>query len=123
MASQTSHNHITPSTALAVAMARIAELEAKVERLGNQVEFYESQPSQMDPGFYVIDMRGEWTGPCRTLAEAQSSIPDYEEGCTVVQVVGQYDAPEETDDFDEAPGYTIAGGYAFRQSLERAANW
>ena len=123
MASQTSHINAAASTALSIALARIAELEAKVERLGNQVEFYESQPSQMDAGFYVIDMRGEWTGPCRTLAEAQSSILDYEEGCTVVQVVGQYDAHEEADDYDEAPGYTIAGGYAFRQSLEQAANW
>ena len=123
MASQTSHISPAASMTIATALGRIAELEAQNERLRRQVEFYESQPSQMDPGFYVIDMRGEWTGPCRTLAEAQSSIPDYEEGCTVVQVVGQYDAPEETDDFDEAPGYTIAGGYAFRQSLERAANW
>ena len=123
MAPQTSHISPAASMTIAAALARIAELEAQNERLRNHIEFYEAQPSQMDPGFYVIDMRGEWSGPCRTLSEAQSSVGDYEEGCTVVQVVGQYAATEDTDEYEEAPGYTIAGGYAFRQSLGQASNW
>jgi len=121
MATQTSHNPAAASMSLGDALARIAVLEAQNRLLHRRLQEAQRQASEMRPGFYIIDAAGQWNGPCPDDEEIEDVLHEYPDGCTVVEVYSQHPARDEEE--WEAPGFTVAGGYAFRQSLEQAANW
>lgn len=97
-------------------MAYIYSLQAQNRTLNRRLDRMQQQASGMAPGFYMIDHEGHWNGPFSSNGSTDSLADEYPDGATLVEVYEQLPA------FDEAeavPGYTIAGGYAFRE----AASW
>lgn len=103
---------------------RIQRLEKENRRLRIMLQCREQQISDLIPGLYILTDEGDFNGPCPTIRDIESAIPDYTEdggACTVIQVIGRH-VGTAIEDWDEYNGVTAGVDFPITLTAP-AANW
>lgn len=103
---------------------RIQRLEKENRRLRIMLQCREQQISDLIPGLYILTDEGDFNGPCPTMRDIESAIPDYTEdggACTVIQVIERH-VGTAIEDWDEYNGVTAGVDFPITLTAP-AANW
>ena len=126
MDNQTNHTSSDQSTTAprSEESERIEQLEKENRRLRLALKCRELQISELTPGLYILTDEGDFNGPCPTMRDIESAIPDYTEdggACTVIQVLERH-VGTAIEDWDEYNGVTAGVDFPITLTAS-AANW